>query len=170
MATGRTSNRRASTNDNRANSRQSAYVYGSAVRKAEIRPERKEAKRTQQPARKLSHAARKNRDRARYMNFAYVFFLTMAMGVTGFVLIGYIWIQSGITTSVKRISTLESQLNNLIQENNESLGRIENAIDLEEIRRIAITELGMTYAGEGQIVEIPESGSDYVRQYSSIQK
>ncbi len=170
MAGRRTSNRSVSANDGRANSRQSTYVYGSAVKKAEIRPGTQEQKRAKPPQKKLSHTARKNRDRARYMNFAYVFFLTMAMGVTGFVLIGYIWIQSSITTSVKRISSLESQLNNLVQENNEALGRIENAIDLEEIRRIAITELGMTYAGEGQIVEIPESGSDYVRQYSSIHK
>lgn len=104
------------------------------------------------------------------MNMAYVVFLTMAMAVTGCVLIGYIWLQSGITTSVKTISTLESQVNNLKLENDEALGRIENAIDLEEIRRIAITELGMTYAQEGQIVEIPDEGSDYVRQYADIQK
>ena len=39
-----------------------------------------------------------------------------------------------------------------------------------EIRRIAITELGMTYAGQGQIVEIPDDGSDYVRQYADIKK
>ena len=38
------------------------------------------------------------------------------------------------------------------------------------IRRIAITELGMTYAGQGQIVEIPDDGSDYVRQYADIKK
>lgn len=104
------------------------------------------------------------------MNFAYVFFLCIAMAVTGCVLVGYIWIQSGITTSVEKISSLESQVNNLKLENDETLGRIENAVDLEEIRRIAITELGMTYAQEGQIVEIPDGGSDYVRQYTDIQK
>ena len=168
MARGQTSDRRRPANDNRANTRQNAYVYGSAVRKTDIGRKVQRSQKDERPKKQLSHRARKNRDKARYMNFAYVFFLTVAMGVTGFVLIGYIWIQSGITTSVKKISSLESQVNNLIQENNEALGRIENAIDLEEIRRIAITELGMTYAGEGQIVEIPEGGSDYVRQYSNI--
>ena len=52
---------------------------------------------------------------------------------------------------------------------------LETAVDTltyneEEIRRIAITELGMTYAGQGQIVEIPDDGSDYVRQYADIKK
>lgn len=158
---GRQNNREAS----RAGGRQHAYVHGSVAQKADIRREV-----TQPPKKKLSQAARKNRERARYMNMAYVLFLTVAMAVTGFVLIGYIWIQSGITTSVKKISALESQVNTLKMDNDEALGRIENAIDLEEIRRIAIMELGMTYAREGQIVEIPDSGSDYVKQYSDIHK
>ena len=52
----------------------------------------------------------------------------------------------------------------------EMKNRIDSSINLEEIRRIAITELGMTYAGQGQIVEIPDDGSDYVRQYADIKK
>ena len=102
------------------------------------------------------------------MNFAYVLFLTAAMAVTGFVLISYIQMESAITTSVKAVAARESELNTLKTENDEALSRIETSIDLEEIRRIAITELGMTYAGEGQIVEIPSEGSDYVRQYADI--
>ena len=43
-------------------------------------------------------------------------------------------------------------------------------MDLEEVRRIAITQLGMVYAQEGQIVEIPSDGSDYVRQFTEIHK
>lgn len=139
-------------------------MYGSAVRDADIK------RQLEQPARQLSHTTRKNRERARHMNFAYVLFLTMAMAATGFILIGYIWIQSEITTSIKTISSLENQVNNLKLENDETLSRIESSVDMEEIRRIAITELGMTYAQEGQIVEIPDEGSDYVRQYAEIHK
>lgn len=164
MAARQTANRRVSTNEYRTGTRENAYVHGSAVRKADL------ARELEAPKKQLSHTTRKNRERARYMNLAYVFFLSVAMAVTGVVLIGYIWIQSGITTSVERISSLESQVNNLKLENDEALGRIENAVDLEEIRRIAITELGMVYAQEGQIVEIPDGGSDYVRQYADIQK
>ncbi|MBQ7839103.1 MAG: cell division protein FtsL [Lachnospiraceae bacterium] len=141
-----------------------AYVYGSAARQADIR------RQLDEPRKQLSHTTRKNRERARHMNFAYVLFLCLAMAVTGYVLIGYIRLESGITTSVKKIASLENQVNTLKVENDENLSRIESAVDLEEIRRIAITELGMVYAAQGQIVEIPDEGSDYVRQYTEIQK
>lgn len=42
--------------------------------------------------------------------------------------------------------------------------RITNSIDLEEIRRIAIGELGMTYAKEGQIESYSSEGNDYMRR------
>ncbi len=160
MAARKTAGRRAGTTKYRS----SAYVQGSAVRKTDIR------KQLEEPKKQLSHTTRKNRERAHHMNFAYVLFLSAAMAVTGVILIGYIQMESSITKSVKQIAALESQLNNLKTQNDEALGRIESSIDLEEIRRIAITELGMTYAGEGQIVEIPDEGSDYVRQYAEIQK
>lgn len=140
------------------------YVQGSAALQPEVRRE------LEAPKKQLSHSTRKNRDKARHMNFAYVLFLAVMMMVTGFVLIGYIRLESSITASVKNISKLESQLNNLKLENDEMLGRIESAVNLEEIRRIAITELGMTYAQEGQIVEIPDEGSDYVRQFTKVGK
>ena len=108
--------------------------------------------------------------RLRYRNAAYVLFLTVALAVTSVMLIGYIRLESSITQSVKQVATLQSQLNNLKMENDEMKNRIDSSIDLEEIRRIAITELGMTYAGQGQIVEIPDDGSDYVRQYADIKK
>ena len=108
--------------------------------------------------------------RLRYRNVAYVLFLTVAFAVTSVMLIGYIRLESSITQSVKQVAALQSQLNNLKTENDEMKNRIDSSINLEEIRRIAITELGMTYAGQGQIVEIPDDGSDYVRQYADIKK
>ena len=108
--------------------------------------------------------------RLRYRNVAYVLFLTVAFAVTSVMLIGYIRMESSITQSVKQVAALKSQLNNLKTENDEMKNRIDSSINLEEIRRIAITELGMTYAGQGQIVEIPDDGSDYVRQYADIKK
>ena len=108
--------------------------------------------------------------RLHYRNAAYVLFLTVALAVTSVMLIGYIRLESSITQSVKQVATLQSQLNNLKMENDEMKNRIDSSINLEEIRRIAITELGMTYAGQGQIVEIPDDGSDYVRQYADIKK
>lgn len=41
-------------------------------------------------------------------------------------------------------------------------------VDLEEIRRIATEELGMTYAAKDQVVLYESEESDYVRQYEEI--
>ena len=163
------------TSDMRNTNTRNAYVSGTAARQLEIerryrdvREQTDVRRQLEQPKKQLSHTTLKNREKARHMNLGYVLFLSAALALTGFVLIGYIRMQSNITSSVKQISKLESQLNSLKLSNDEQLSRVESSIDLEEIRRIAITELGMTYAGEGQIIEIPDDGSDYVRQYTEI--
>ena len=81
---------------------------------------------------------------------------------------GYIRLQSEITASVKRIATMESTLNSMKTANDEEDSRIESSVDLDEIRRIAITELGMVYPDEDQIVTVPDEGNDYVRQVTDI--
>lgn len=102
------------------------------------------------------------------MNFPYVLFLASALVIMGVVLVGYIQLQAEITNSVKHISKLESELNDLKLENDENYSRITSSVDLEEIRRIAIGELGMRYAEEGQIINYSVDGSDYVKQFADI--
>ena len=80
----------------------------------------------------------------------------------------YIGLQSDITNSIKNISRLESRLNTLKLDNDEEYSRITSNIDLEEVKRIAIQELGMKYAEEGQIVTVTGGGSDYMRQVADI--
>ena len=85
------------------------------------------------------------------MSAGYVLFLLTALVATGIILVYYIGLQSDITNSVKHISVLERQLN-----------------ELEEIRRIAIQELCMQYAQEGQIISFASENSDYVKQMAEI--
>ena len=139
------------------------YMYDSTARQLDVRRAIHE-----EPKKRLSAATRKNRDRAVYMNLGYVSFLVAAMLVTAMVLINYIQLQSQITNNVTEISSLESQLNDLKLANDEEYSRITSSIDLEEIKRIAIGELGMQYASEGQIVTYTNEGSDYVKQVADI--
>ena len=145
------------------NGRGQMYVYDNTARQLDVRKAIEE-----EPRKRLSNTTRKNRDKAFYMNFGYVFFLAAAMFVTGVVLINYIQLQSQITNNVEQISKLESQLNDLRLSNDEEYSRITSNIDLEEIKRIAIGELGMTYATEGQIIPYTNEGSDYVKQFAEI--
>ena len=102
------------------------------------------------------------------MNLGYVLFLSCAVIAAGLILTIYIGLQSDITNSIKNISRLESQLNALKLDNDEEYSRITSSVDLEEVKRIAIQELGMKYAEEGQIVIVEGGGSDYMRQMADI--
>lgn len=139
------------------------YVYGNTVRKVDVRTAIRET-----PRKKANTSARANRERAVYMNLGYVTFLVTALLITGAILIQYIQLQADITNTVTNISKLESQLNDLRLANNEEYSRITSSMDLEEIKRIAITELGMVYASEGQIITYSNEGSDYVEQVADI--
>ena len=138
--------------------RKSGYINGNTVRIAD--PVRE----MQNQPKKVSHTTRKNRERVLYMNLGYVIFLTGALLVAGIALMGYLQMQAKLTLSIKNVALLESELNDLKLSNDEELERINSSINLEEIKRIAVEELGMTYAKEGQVVKISGEGSDYVRQ------
>lgn len=135
------------------------YVHGSAVPKEDIRRTLEEA-----PKKKLSHEARKNREKAHHMSIGYVLFLAAALFTAGIILINYLKMQSELTNRTRYVARLESQLNTMKIENDEQYNRILSSIDLEEIKRIAIGELGMKYAAEGQIVTYKPVENDYMRK------
>ena len=141
-----------------------AYLEGSAARELDESIEIKKA-----PHKKrLSHTARKNRDKASHMNLGYILFLSMALTFAVMTLCSYINLQADITNRVDEISVMQSQYNNLKLSNDEEYNRISSSIDLEHIKAVAIGELGMTYAKEGQIVNVEDAETDYVRQTESL--
>ena len=148
-----------------ATRRNAYYVHGNTVRS--IQPNREI---TERPKKKVNKSVKRNQERAKHMNAGYVLFLSVALVVTGMVLVYYIGLQSDITNSVKHIATLERELNDLKVANEENYSRIMSSVDLEEIRRIAIQELGMQYAQEGQIISFASKSSDYVKQMAEIPK
>ncbi len=149
-AAGRTNYR----NTNRTN-----YIYDNTARRLDVVRRMEE-----EPRRVLSNETRKNRDKARHMSLGYVAFLMAALTVCALILINYIQVQSDLTNSTKEIARLESRLNTLKLSNDEEYNRITSSVDLEEIKRVAIGELGMTYAKEGQIVTYDSIGNDYMRK------
>ncbi len=136
------------------------YVHGNTVRKVN-EPVRRNA-----PYHVHEPSVRKKRH---HMSLGYLLFLSIAVVLMGLTLTWYISLQSQITGSVKNIATLQSQLNTLKQENDEAYNRANGNVDLDEVKRIAIQEYGMTYATEGQIVTYSDGGgNDYVRQIAPI--
>jgi cell division protein ftsL len=117
----------------------------------------------------MSHETRKNREKARHMSIGYVTFLMGALIACAAFLVNYIQMQSELTTKITEVSRMESELNSLKLSNDEEYSRITSNINLEEIKRIAIGELGMTYATEGQVITYASSSNDYMRQADTSQ-
>ncbi len=149
----------------RAAGERSEYISGNVVRR--LMPE---APLRELPKRRQMPSVRKNREKARHMSFGYVVFLVAAMCTAAFVLLNYIQLQAELTQRTKDVAAKEIELNNLKSSNDEAYGRIVGSIDLEEIKRIAIGELGMTYAKEGQIVLYTNERNDYMRQATEINR
>ncbi|WP_251207016.1 cell division protein FtsL [Acetatifactor aquisgranensis] len=141
------------------------YVYGNAVRKISPQEEWE-----QTPAKKVNPGVRKNREKARHMSAGYVMFLAVALCAAAFILVNYIQLQSELTTLTKTVADKESELNILKLSNDEDYNRIISSINLEDIKRVAIGELGMGYAKEGQIVEYENEEGDYMRRVTESNK
>lgn len=140
----------------------SKYVYGNTAKVLDVRKEIKKKPKFK------NNIIKKNRDKIKYMDIGYVFFLFGALCISGLILINYINLESQIIEEIKTISLLEKQYNDLKNTNDEAMIKLKSSIDLEEIKRIAIEELGMTYADESQIITYSLENDDYVRQYNDI--
>ena len=135
------------------------YVYGNTARKIDVQ------RQLETPQRKvLSREVQVNRAKAKHMNLGYVLFLVAALATAAVILISYIRVQADITTMTEYIAKQEKVLNNLKISNDEMLTRIESRLDLEEVKRVAIGELGMTYPKEGQIIAYESVNNDYTRR------
>ncbi len=140
------------------------YVNGTAVRKLQV----EEAPgRGRKPA--PQRRPRRGRvEKPRYFSLGYTLFLAAASVLTLWVCAGYLKLQADNTARRKNIVALEEQLADRKAENDDEYNRVTSSVDLEEVREIAINELGMVYAGADQVVLYDGSGRDYVKQYAEI--
>ncbi len=141
------------------------YLYGAAA------PAYEEAYQERRQVRTRPHQQPPTGGSRRYgthMKASYVFSMAIVMTALCAILIYYISLQSSLTKSVQDISSLQSQLSELRIANDEAYNEIDNSIDLDEIKYKAITELGMKYANEDQIVTYNNDSGDYVHQVTEV--
>jgi cell division protein FtsL len=139
--------------------RQYGYVEGSAVRNS--------ARYTDMPQAEFKQI-KNYKVKPVPMNKGYIFVMAISIVWVCIVLMSYVKLQSEMTNHISNISSLESELNEKKLSNDETYTKIMSSVDLEEIKRIAVQELGMKYAKEGQVIEYEGEGNDYVRQYRDI--
>ena len=121
-----------------------------------------------EPKKKISKQTRRNREKARFMSPGQVVFLFACICMLGMILYGYLSLLSANTAAAEEIAALESKLNTMKLDNEEECSRIMSSVNMEEIKVRAIEELGMQYAQEGQVIEVPCVTDDYVRQYQAL--
>lgn len=147
------------------------YVDGNVIRHVQAVPEHRTDRRTKEQEQRRAEAqrrARRNREKALRMNVPYVSFLTAVSVATVFVCVNFLQLQSEGLSYRNQIASLESQLTELKLANDNAYEEAVSSINMEEVKKIAVNDLGMTYADEGQIITYSNQEGDYIRQYAEI--
>lgn len=135
------------------------YVYGNAARKLPKDTERE-----------FRVRSRSYREQLRQERLAYYKKIYNAVLIVGtvvalcFIIWHYINVQAEVTALMNQKAALQSQYQELLLDNDLYEDRIISSVNLQEIERIAVEELGMKLAGEGQIITYSGEIEDYVKQ------
>lgn len=161
------------------------YVDGNTVRRLEENPSRqrqgsKEAqiakrRKSARPAsqserrnRQVSREIQRNREKAMSMGRSFVLFLAVVSVAVLFCCVNYLQLKAEVTTKMKHVATLESELSQLKEENNAYESQVTSDVDLNNIKKIAIGRLGMNYPTDAQKKTYSVPSNSYVRQYQDI--
>ncbi|MQN00796.1 MAG: hypothetical protein DUD27_05515 [Lachnospiraceae bacterium] len=120
-----------------------------------LRREREELKRKRRArARKNAKLLRIKRRRFR---------ISLVAGALLFVMFGaFVFLENGITSSIRNISSCEQQISDIKAENSALLSKINTDANLSNVKKKATKELGMKYAKSGQIVYYTMDEQDYM--------
>lgn len=153
-----------------------AYVDGNTVRRYEAAPKppqrdprkEEEERKAKERKRQAKRAAKANQQRALRMSPGYVVFLSAAMALTVGVCAVFLRMQADARHHMSQIATLENQILELKTDNDAAQSKLERSIDLEQVKDIAINQLGMRYPTQDQIIYFRVDEDDYMNQYQDI--
>ncbi|MBP3913200.1 MAG: hypothetical protein J6D14_02190 [Lachnospiraceae bacterium] len=95
-------------------------------------------------------------------------FLALISLLTVFMCVYYLRLKATILTQISDNEKLEAQLVSMRSENDALLENVNNSVDWEAVRDVAINKLGMKYATEDQIVWYNTDDSSYIKQYEDV--
>ena len=98
----------------------------------------------------------------------YVMMLVVSLMVMAISTIVYLKMQSDVTNLRDEKGQLASEYEDMRVSNDLYYENIMSNVNIKEIERIAVEELGMTMAGSGQIMTYTSDMDDYVKQYNDI--
>ena len=142
------------------------YIEGNAARKLNTVPERVE--KPQREERKVNERISRNLRRARAFDLKYTIALVTATVFLFVSCVNMLTLQADNTEKRRQIATLESNLSELTDTNNETSKRLESSVDLTEVYDTATKDLGMVYPQNGQVISYEASNPDYVKQFKDV--
>jgi len=159
-------------------------IDGTAVRKRATRvsaPRREEEwqeekpKKQQQPLRQKNQRQKELHEKrlapksaAPAIDFGTLMLLLVALIVTFYTCYSYLEKQSDIFSIEKEISRLRKETEELVAKNDNTELEITKSIDLEQIQKTAMEELGMVYPYNNQMIRYESEENGYVRQYGEL--
>lgn len=145
-------------------------VDGSVVLKpvrvpAHVIAERKARIRREQMEKRVQH----NREQAAIMNKGFVAFMAVAIIICCVVCYFYISLQGEVTTRLRNVASLQSEIQSVSIDNDMLEKRIGSQEDIAEIKVAATQDLGMQTVTPEQIVYYTVNDKDYMLQYDEIE-
>lgn len=164
----RTSYRRTyGTNEHKGYDQKQMYIYGNTARQEDVMPQ-KASKVHSKHREETRRMVRRNRNRAFDISPAYAGFLAAAAVAAVLLCVSYLQLQSEIVNRSENITALQAELVELTEANSTAYQAAEASVNLEEVREIAVNELGMVYAAQGSVTEYDRPEGNYVKQYNEI--
>ncbi len=154
-----------------ASARSYYYEHGSSARDYNTQPVRREIPERSTPRRTAPRTETRMRpraDRALAFSFGYGVFVLASVAVMIAACIMMLNMEIDISNQQEEIVSLESQIEAISYDNEARRVRLENMYSLDEIRNIAVNEMGMVYAKKGQIIYYDSAEEDYVNQVKSV--
>ena len=96
--------------------------------------------------------------------------LLVAILVTLYTCFMYLRVQSETVVITKEIRMLEEELESLQDRNEAACNEVLDAVNLDEVYRVAVQELGMVYPNRNRTIYYQSSEDGYVRQFGDIPK
>ena len=157
--------------------RDESYIYGNTVEapyydyeEAGRGGQARQRQESYEKARKRNEIRSRNRSSALTINFYSLVILSVAAISCLFICCNYLRVQSAVTSKMKKIESMESQVEKLKNENDALEARINSYVSLDNVYKVATGELGMVYASKDQVITYDKTESEYVRQYEDIPK
>lgn len=148
--------------------RNGTYIYGNTVRKADVMPDRRPRENDPRPAKQVSQQVRLNRKQALRMNPAYVAFLAFATVLFIAACIWYVNLQTEVAQRAENIAIMQQNLVEMKEENTTRYNSVVDSVNLDDVRKRAINDLGMVHAESDQIILYENPTDNYMKQYEQI--